>query len=247
MKKFVSLLMCCVFAVAAFAVFPQAKRAITVEEAKELIIKMTDFENAVVGGSSVLETGYVLDDLPSTPVTDVELQKRVKAKMNLPLHEDIEIRRFDGEYGKASYWNEYFRTFFTDKYVDEELKIPRPITQLDGAVYTVDTALYISTPGFPSLIAEKPIEECITLVDEDTVLFEAVYESYDGEKYEIDFEYTENGWRISGGGATEKWMSNIIRYGTNPDTSDNVIVIVVCATAALLGIALTANKKRFAR
>ena len=156
MKKIVSLLMCCAFAISAFAVFPQAKRAITVDEAKELIIKMTDFENAVVGGSSVLETGYVLDDLPSTPVTDVELQKRVKTKMNLPLHEDIEIRRFDGEYGKASYWNEYFRTFFTDKYVDEELKIPRPITQLDGAVYTVDTALYISTPGFPSLIAEKP-------------------------------------------------------------------------------------------
>ena len=243
MKKIVSLLMCCVFAISAFAVFPQADEAITVEEAKELIIKMTDFENAVVGDSSVSETGYVLDDLPSTPVTDVELQKRVKAKMNLPLHEDIEMRRFDGEYGKASYWNEYFRTFFTDKYVDEELKIPRPITQLDGAVYTVDTALYISTPGFPSLIAEKPIEECITLVDEDTVLFEAVYESYDGEKYEIDFEYTENGWRISGGDALQAFLSPNHR---NPDTSDNGIVIVVCATVALVGIALTANKRRFA-
>ena len=37
MKKFVSLLMCCAFAISAFAVFPQADEAITKDEAVHLI------------------------------------------------------------------------------------------------------------------------------------------------------------------------------------------------------------------
>ena len=64
-----------------------------------------------------------------------------------------------------------------------------------------------------------------------------------GLDYEEDFEYTENGWRISGGDALQAFLSPNHR---NPDTSDNGIVIVVCATVALVGIALTANKRRFA-
>lgn len=245
MKKRILLLICFVFiSFALLHISPMAEQAITISEAKELIIKMTDFENAVIGDSTISATGYDLDDLPSTLVTDSDLQKRVREKMGIS-ETNAEIRRFDGEYGKASYWNEYFQTFFTKQYIESELKIPRAITQLDGAVYTVEKAFYINTPGLPSLMSEKPIEDCITIVDNDTVLFEAAYESYDGEAYAVDFEYTPNGWRISGGEGTEKWMYKINKYGVNPETGDGVTVIIACLAVSLLGVGITVKKRRY--
>ncbi len=248
MKNRILVFVCFVFiSVSLLIIAPAAEQTITINEAKELIIKMTDFENAVVGDSSISTTGYDLYDLPSTIVTDIDLHRRVREKMGIAetRFEKVEIRRFDGEYGKASYWNEYFKSFFTEQYVEEELKIPRPITQLDGAVYTVEKAFYISTPGLPSLIPEKSVEECITIVDNDTVLFEAFYESYDGQAYVIDFEYTNNGWRISGGEGTEKWMHRINQYGENPETGDSVTPIVMCLLVSSIGISVMLKKRTY--
>ncbi len=248
MKKFVSLLMCCVFAISAFAVFPQADEAITVEKAVPLIKKMVELEGILTSDVYTPEYWQRLDKIPQTDVSDDALLQKLREKAtNKKMSDSITFSKFDGEYGDISYWNDSLKTFLTDDFVEEKIDYVWAILEVDGAAYTYDDAAYATAPGRPNLITEKPIEEYITIVDNDTVLFESSYESFDGEKYEIDFEYTENGWRISGGDATEKWLHHLIPDSTNPDTSDNGIVIVVCATAALVGIALTVNKRRFAR
>ena len=268
MKKIVSLLMCCVFAISAFAVFPQADEAITKSEAVELIVKMERFHKMLVYLISDESEGMVIQQLERTKVEDEELYNRlVEASVHgdrFAGHPWLDFYLLDGEYGKLSFWHEYMGEFLTEDYIQKNIEFNFAIIQLDDKVYSVDAIFYSVVPGFPVLIDEgqqKDIfaetEDHIKIVDNDTVLLEARYSINSGIEdktqsigwLEVDFEYTENGWRISGGKATEDFTSfcQLQDNTANPDTSDNGVVIVVCATAALVSIALTANKRRFAR
>jgi hypothetical protein len=58
----------------------------------------------------------------------------------------------------------------------------------------------------------------------------------------IDFEYTENGWRISGGDATKAFLKFSWK---NPETGDGVTVIIACLAVSMLGVGLTVKKRRY--
>ena len=264
MKKFVSLLMCCVFAISAFAVFPQADEAITKSEAAELIVKMERFHRSLAHLMTDSSEGIVIWQLECTEVEDEELYNRLLQASRYNEDPELFFYLLDGEYGKLSFWHEYMGEFLTEDYIQKNIEFNFAIIQLDDKVYCVDGVFYAIAPGFPVLINEgqqKDIfaatEDHIKIVDNDTVLLDARYSGDSGIEdrfqsrgwLEVDFEYTENGWRISGGKATEDFtrLCSLRDNTANPDTSDNGIVIVVCATVALVGIALTANKRRFAR
>ena len=148
-----------------------------------------------------------------------------------------ELKTVDG-------WREYFSEFMVQDFFDKIDFFGNCLIEDNGNVYIIEGAGV--APYYP-VYDSKKIEDCIRVVDNDTVAFSAKYEWENVYEKMIDFEYTENGWRISGGDATKAFLKFSWKNPANPDTSDNIIVIVVCATAALVIIALTANKKRFAR
>ena len=247
MKKIVSLLMCCVFSISAFAVFPQAKRSITVDEAEVLIRQMADYNETMRGDMTQEEYHISIDSLPATVVTDEELLIRLHKAARYEREHNITFYKLDGDYGKPSFWYDHARRFLTDEYVDEHIELKRALVQIGQDVYTYDSAYYMGAPTYPILQTRPTLKEHITIVDEDTVMIDVFYNTYATTiPMQLDFEYTENGWKICGGDAARAFLGSKTNT-QNPDTSDNIIVIVVCATAALVGIALTANKRRFAR
>ena len=232
MKKIVSLLMCCVFAISAFAVFPQADEAITVEKATELVRGLSEMHNMLYhdGGVLYVANGYADDEL-NKELNDALSRKGVN--FLIPI---------DG-YKNVSDWERYFKSFLTDEYVSTHNIFAGGLYAYKGKVYIGEA--HSSAPCYP-VISGDDIGSAVRLVDGNTAAVTALYDYEKICEYEVDFEFTENGWRISGGDAARAFLC-LKTITQNPDTSDNGIVIVVCATAALVGIALTANKRRFAR
>lgn len=229
MKKFVSLLMCCVFAISAFAVFPQADEAITVEEAAALIAEVEKLKEAMYNS--------IYEEFEQS-IADEALNEELRNAFSLRLCTFSVLK--DG-YKTVEDWDKYFKSFLTEEYVSQYDLFCGGIHVYKGNVYIADG--FAAAPGGP-YIESDDIKDAIRLIDGDTVALTASYEITKRYEKTMDFEYTENGWRISGGDALQAFLSPNRR---NPDTSDNGILIVVCATAALVGIALTVNKRRFVR
>ncbi len=233
MKKIVSLLMCCVFAISAFTVFPHADEAITHEEAVALMEKLISLNE--------VKAGTEPDEMCSDEYVDKETDTALKEVFHTP---NMAIAYFypTDPFKTVDGWNAYMKTFLTEEFVDNIIFFGKgAVIQHEGNVYFVDGAA--SAPYYPAY-NKKQISENVRIVDNDTFAFTATYEYQQTGEKEIDVVYTEDGWRITD---CETARLFIKPYSKNPDTSDNIIVIVVCATAALVGIALTANKRRFAR
>ena len=233
MKKIVSLLMCCVFAISAFAVFPQADEAITHEEAVALMEKLISLNEA--------QAGMEPDEMCSNEYVDKETDTALKEVFHTP---NMAIAYFypTDPFKTVDGWNAYMKTFLTEEFADSiGLFGKNAVIQHEGNVYFVDGGA--TAPYYPAY-NKKQISENVRIVDNDTFAFNALYEYQHWCEKEIDVVYTEDGWRITDCETARLFAKT---FSGNPDTSDNIIVIVVCATVALVGIALTANKRRFAR
>ncbi len=245
MKKIISLILCIALFSPLFLISANADMAITKSEAAELIDEMYKFKKHTIH----TDTGDVfLGSLPSTPITDEAVYESLCEIFNYKFEIEL-FSLLDGEYGKLSFWHEYIKKFMSDDYVENNLDLHHGLIELDDKVYTIDPACYLGAPDFPRLCGcDLPLEDHITLIDNDTVLLEAHFDGYEPTKYRIDFEYTENGWRISGGAGVERFMAGFVKYEVqNPETGDDAVIITVCMTMLVLGIAYGVNKRRFAK
>ncbi len=243
MRKILSIIICSVLLLSLFAMTSLATPKITLDEAEELIRQMVAFKGTITSDGE-LELNYiVVSELPATLVTDEALLKQLHEKSHL--RDYIKFYKLDGEYGKASFWYDHMKKFLTEEYIDENLMLARTLWQIGDNVYTPDGIGYAVAPNYPYL-TDKGIRESITLVDDDTVIFEALYAG-DGTKYEIDFEYTENGWRISDGQGARKFLGAVWKdaYAQNPETGDGVTVIIACLAVSMLGVGITVKKRRY--
>jgi hypothetical protein len=186
-----------------------------------------------------------------TEVTDNETYLRLCRARPYEEPDDLVFYLLDGEYGKLSFWHQYIGEFLTEDYIKNNIKLYWSLIELDDKVYCVDGPFYLATPALPGFIADgKSLEEHIRIVDSDTVLLEALYDgvsdAYElGHWMEVDFEYTENGWRISGGEGAEQFMRFAsVRDIENPETGDCVTLIIACLAVSMLGVGLTVKKHR---
>lgn len=220
-----------------------ASHSITRTEAAELINAMDNFKAHFIKTD---DGSVFLDDLPSTPITDKTVFKRLCDVLNYHQYTIDLFSLLDGEYGKLSFWHEYIKEFMTDDYVENNLDLHHGLIELGDKVYTIDPACYSGAPDFPNLCGcGLTLEDHITLIDNDTVLLEAHFDGYEPTKYRIDFEHTENGWRISGGAGVERFMAGFVKYeAQNPETGDNIVMIAVCMAVSSVGIAYGVSKRR---
>lgn len=261
MKRVFLLSVCIVLISSLFVLFPQADEAITKSEAAELIVKMERFHRSLVDLMSDSSEGIVIWQLERTKVEDEELYNRLLQASGYNENPEMFFYLLDGEYGKLSFWHEYMGEFLTEDYIQKNIEFNYAIIQLDDKVYCVDDVFYATAPGFPVLINEdqqKDIfaatEDHIKIVDNDTVLLEARYSSDSGIEdrfdckgwLEVDFEYTEDGWRISGGEATDDFtrFCPLRENDANPETGDGATVIIACLIISMLGVGMTISKRR---
>ena len=245
MKKRILLLICFVFiSFSLLNISPLAEQAITKSEAKELITKMNGFHLTLRERCGDID----VDKLSGTKVTDKETFDRLLKLSKLEPHDDLVFYLLDGDYGKPSFWYDHIGKFLTDDYIQNNVQFNWAIFMLDDKMYRVDSLFYWGGPPVPSLIPESSLDECIKVVDSDTVLLKADYMNQEQKWLPIDFEYTENGWRISGGEGAEQFMYFAsVRDTENPETGDDAVIITVCMTVSVIGIAYGVNKRRFAK
>ena len=242
MKKIFSIIICSALLLAVFATSSFANPKITLDEAEDLIRQMVAFKGTITSDGEEELNYIVVSELPATLVTDEALLKQLHEKSRLSDY--IEFYKLDGEYGKASFWYDHMKKFLTDEYIDENLMLARTLWQIGDNVYTPDGIGYAVAPNYPYL-TDKGIRESITLVDDDTVIFEAIYADED-TKNEIDFEYTENGWRISGGEGAREFLGAVWAdsYEQNPETADSATSVIICLIVSLIGIGIMLKKSR---
>lgn len=242
MKKRILLLIC--FVLISFSLLnisPLAEQAITKSEAKELITKLEGFHLILRETSGDIN----VDKLGGTEVTDKETFDRLLKLIRFEPNDDLVFYLLDGDYGKPSFWYDHIGKFLTDDYIQNNVQFNWAIFMLDDKMYRVDSLFYWG-PVVPSLIPESSLDECIKVVDSDTVLLKADYMNQEQKWLPIDFEYTENGWRISGGEGAEQFMYFAsVRDTENPETGDGVTVIIACLALSLLGVGLTVKKRRY--
>ncbi len=247
MKKILSLIIFSALLLTVFPITPSAVPELTLKEAEDLIRQMVDFKYTVLG--DVRNNSKYMIDIPSfqgAQVDDKAVLKEIRKKTGIDeSNDDIFFYELEGEYGKASFWFDRLRNFLTDEYVEKNLQLDFALIQVGENVYTPTSVAYAIAPDFPNLTYGKSISECITIIDDDTVMFEASYE-YENSKQQIDFEYTENGWRISGGEGAKSFLRYAWRYNNtdNPETSDGVTPIIVCLVSSALGIIITLKRRR---
>ncbi len=246
MKRLISLFLCVTLFSPLLLISANAEQSITKTEAAELIDKMYKFKETI-GGTN---TDIFLGSLPRTLVTDQAVYKQICEKLySGRYYPEMELFSLpDGEYGTLSFWHDHIKKFMTDSYVENNVVLHFGLIELGDKVYMADPVAYMEVPGFPHLCGcDLPLEDHITLVDNDTVLLEADYRNMDqeGRFKEVDFEYTENGWRISGGEATEQFMYRAsVRNTENPETGDSVTPVIVCLLISILGVGITVKKRR---
>lgn len=243
MKKRILLLICFVFiSFSLLNISPLAEQAITKSEAKELITKMNGFHLTLRERCGDID----VDKLGGTEVTDKETFDRLLELIRFEPNDDLVFYLLDGDYGKPSFWYDHIGKFLTDDYIQNNVQFNWAIFMLDDKMYRVDSLFYCGGPPVPSLIPESSLDECIKVVDSDTVLLKADYMNQEQKWLPIDFEYTENGWRISGGEGTEQFMYFAsAKENENPETGDGVTVIITCVAVSLLGVGATVKKRRY--
>ena len=249
MKKILSIVICSVLLLSLFATTSLATPKITLDEAEDLIRQMVDYKYTVLGEINLDGNKYIIDidEFRGAPVADKAVLNALRKETGIDeSHVGIIFYELQGEYGKASFWFDRLRNFLTDEYVEENLKLDCALVQVGENVYTLTSAGYAMAPDYPNATYGKSISECITFIDDDTVMFEASY-GYEDTKRQIDFEYTENGWRISGGEGAKSFLCYAWKNSNaqNPETGDGVTAIVACLAVSLLGVGITVKKRRY--
>ncbi len=247
MKKIFSIIICSALLLVVFATASFANPKITLDEAEDLIRQMVDFKYTVLG--DVEDSEYIIDiqKLRGDPVTDKTVIKELREQTGIDeSNEGIIFYELQGEYGKASFWFDRLKNFLTDEYVEENLELDYALVRVGESAYTVSSIAYDLAPGYPTLAYGKSISECITIIDDDTVMFEASY-GYEDTKRQINFEYTENGWRISGGEGAESFLRYAWKNSNtqNPETADSVTSVIVCLLASSFGVSVILKKRRY--
>ncbi len=243
MKIRIVLLICfTLISLSLFNIAPMAERAITKSEAKELITKMNGFHLTLRETSGDIN----IDKLGGTEVTDKETFNRLLNLFRFEPPDDLVFYLLDGDYGKPSFWYDHIGKFLTDDYIQNNVQFNWAIFMLDDKMYRVDSQFYEGWPPVPRLISESTLDEYIKVVDSDTVLLKADYMNQEQKWLPINFEYTENGWRISGGEGAEQFMYFAsVRDTENPETGDGATVIIACLAVSLLGVGITVKKRRY--
>ncbi len=242
MKRLTALFLCITLFSASFLTGVNAEPAITKDEAAKLVQSMHNFHKSIcdtTGDMNILE-------FSRTEVTDDKTHKRLCQVRPYEEPDYLVFYLLDGDYGKLSFWHQYIGQFLTDNYIKDNVKLNWSLIELDGKVYCVDGPFYFATPALPGLISDgKPLEDRITLVDNDTVLLEAYFDGFEPTKYEVNFEYTDNGWRICGGEATKKFMRYLPLEDTvNPETSNSVTPVIIYLIVSSIGVGVMLKKRR---
>lgn len=243
MRKILSIIICSVLLLSLFSMTSLATPKITLDEAKELITKMNGFHLILRSTSGDIN----VEELGGTEVTDKETLDRLLKLIRFEPNDDLVFYLLDGDYGKPSFWYDHIGKFLTDDYIQNNVQFNWAIFMLDDKMYRVDSLFYCGGPVVvPSLIPKSSLDECIKVVDSDTVLLKADYMNLEQKWLPIDFEYTENGWRISGGEGAEQFMRFAsVRDIENPETGDGVTVIIACLAVSMLGVGITVKKRRY--
>ncbi len=242
MKRLISLFICVTLFSPLLLISASAEQAITKSEAAELITKMNGFHLILRSTSGDIN----VEELGGTEVTDKETLDRLLKLIRFEPNDDLVFYLLDGDYGKPSFWYDHIGKFLTDDYIQNNVQFNWAIFMLDNKMYRVDSLFYWGGPVVPHLIPESSLDECITVVDSDTVLLKADYMNLEQKWLPIDFEYTENGWRISGGEGAEQFMYFAsVKENENPETADSITPVIACLAVSLLGVGLTVKKRRY--
>ncbi len=232
-------------ATSAYLDLPDPDTAITKGGAVDLIKQMVCFKEGMNGGAIINDVSIF--GLPKTPVRDETLQKQLCEMSVGKYDEDLSFYKLDGEYGKPSFWYDHLKKFLTDEYVEKNLELRGALIELDGEVYTPDPVVYAVAPDYPSLNG-KTVEESVKAETKNTVLFkfaDIVGENVKTMNFEVEFENTENGWRICGGEGAECFLGIVwAENADNPETGDDAAVITVCLLVSAAGLGITLGKRR---
>lgn len=226
MKKILSLTLCIMLTLSFSAIFSYADEDITLEEATVLVKGLSEMHGMLFHDRGMdVANGYADDEL-NKELNDAF--SRDSVNFLLPI---------DG-YKSVSDWERYFKSFLTDEYVSTHNMFIGGLYAYEGKVYIGEA--HSLAPCYP-VINDDDICSAVRLVDGNTVIVTALYDYENTCEYEVDFEYTENGWRISGGDAVHQFLKVMPK---NPETGDGVTVIIACLAVSLLGVGITVKKRR---
>ena len=229
MKRLISLFLCITLFSPLLLISVSAEQAITKDEAVHLIEHLNVINE--FKGSGTLP--FASDEFVPNESAE-EILERAGYGENKPylLYPIEGFKTVDG-------WREYFSEFTVQDFFDKIDFFGNCLIEDNGNVYIIEGGGV--APYYPTYNSKK-IEDCIRIVDNDTVAFLAKYEWENEYEKMIDFEYTENGWRISGGDATKAFLKFSWK---NPETGDGVTVIIACLAVSMLGVGLTVKKRRY--
>ena len=229
MYKILSLILSVTIFVSMFSIASFAGEKITKEEAEALIDSMQKTVGIYNGDISEYVDSAVSDEL------NAELNRHFNVshiKFYLPKE----------EYRTVEWWKEnYLGSIFTEEFISQNELFKEGLKNYNGDVYLCEG--YASAPGYPLL--DNDYKSNI-LISSDATAMVKVHGYFDGtddvqmKNVAVNFEYTDNGWRISGGEA----VVSILHLYDNPQTSDNAPFITVCMLVSILGVSVTLKKRR---
>ncbi len=226
MKKLLCLVTCFTVMLSAFSIASYADKEITLEEATVLVKGLSEIHDMLFHDKGIdVVNGYADDEL-NKELNDVFSRESVN--FLLPI---------DG-YKSVSDWERYFKSFLTDEYVSTHNMFIGGLYAHEGKVYIGEA--HSSAPCYP-VINDDDIGSAVRLVDGNTVMVTALYDYENTCEYEVDFEYTENGWRISGGDAVHQFLKVIPK---NPETADSVTPVIICLLVSYIGVGVMLKKRR---
>lgn len=241
MKKILSFIICFSMTVSLLVLPSFAAPEFTIKDAEKLVADLEEIADILWEGR--IDEFTTLEKVPDEIAFKVVKPESSSIKYTIDNYPNKGyIYYTSGQYKSPEYWIERLNTFLTSEYTAEHFSeiLDGGITYCDGEMFACDGFVVQSTAGYDTFdeLKNKKITQ-----DGDTACLEFLHElPYDRGYVErkIEFAYTENGWRISGGNGVD----DVLRIATNPNTSDIGTVISVCLFTSMLGMGITLGKKR---
>ncbi len=236
MKRILSFIICFAVSASLTAISSFATPEFTMDDAESLIGLLEETADILFEGN--VDEFKTSDEIP----TDEAVKVLNSISPNQYNVDDHGIYYPAEQYKAPEYWKEKLGAFLTSDYIEENFEkiFDSGIIYHDGKIYVRTGFAVQSSAGYDSFSELK--NKKITSNGDKALLSFTQDLPFSGGTVErsIEFRYTENGWRIAGGTGAD----SVLGIGTNPNTSDIVIIPAVCLLVSMLGIGMTLSKKR---
>ena len=241
MKKILSFIICITISVSLLTLSSFAAPEFTMKDAEKLVADLEEIADILLEGR--IDEFTTLEKVPDEIAFKVVKPESSSIKYTIDNYPNKgHIYYTSGQYKSPEYWIERLNTFLTSEYTAEHFSeiLDGGITYCDGEIFVIDGFAVQSSAGYDTFddLKNKKITQ-----NGDTAYLEFLDElPYDRGYVErkIEFKYTENGWRISGGNGADA----VFGISKNPNTADAGAVLTICLFTSILGMCIALSKKK---